>query len=624
MCTFRCDTSLSDNGARTGSMKRVLGSVPDGLSLWALGGALVYLLAEVSALAAFQRPVLPLSLLFGEALGLGTGGAMDVLAGAVVVVVGFEAVVLGSARGRGRAPLAPGPARAEPKGLGRASLDLMLAESASKNFVEVFPLKTGALNVYGAIAKEEGVEGYRYVVIEPELTADEKKQFAGLKELLIEEMDVDLRSIETREKAEAFLSDKVAKLAQTYGFKIPRPSMRKLQYYFTRDFIHLGKIDPLMLDPLIEDISCDGSKIPLYVWHRDYESIPTNVTFETDKELDTFVSKLAYVSGKHISLALPMVDASLQDGSRLHLTYGKEITQRGSTFTIRKFKEDPFTVIDLIKYNTLNAEVAAYLWYLVEKRLAMLVSGATACGKTTTLNTLSTFISPGQKVITIEDTAELRLPQENWVQEVSRAEGGVGEITLFDLVRNALRQRPDVIIVGEIRGKEAFTLFQAISTGHGGMGTIHADSVEAVFNRLTTEPMSLPRSLVGTSLDCIVLQLKLRIGDRSVRRIVSVNEILGYDSRTNEMVMNEVYRWDPVTDRLLGTGRSRLVDKINQRYGLRPDEIRRDLESRKVFLEWLAGKNYRSYKEVTSYVQEFYGNPYAMASRARTELEATP
>ncbi len=232
-----------------------------------------------------------------------------------------------------------------------------------------------------------------------------------------------------------------------------------------------------------------------------------------------------------------------------------------------------------------------------------------------------TFVANG---IVCHNTAELRLPQENWVQEVSRAEGGVGEITLFDLVRNALRQRPDVIIVGEIRGKEAFTLFQAISTGHGGMGTIHADSVEAVFNRLTTEPMSLPRSLVGTSLDCIVLQLKLRIGDRSVRRIVSVNEILGYDSRTNEMVMNEVYRWDPVTDRLLGTGRSRLVDKINQRYGLRSDEIRRDLESRKVFLEWLAGKNYRSYKEVTGYVQEFYGNPYAMASRARTELEATP
>ncbi|MDG6988585.1 MAG: type II/IV secretion system ATPase subunit [Nitrososphaerota archaeon] len=521
---------------------------------------------------------------------------------------------------RSAKPATPPPAAAPVKGIQRSSINAMLSDSA-QNFVEVFPLRTGALNVYGAISKEEGVEGYRYIVIEPELTSQERKQFDQLKELLIEEMDVDLRSIETREKAEAFLSAKVARLADTYGFNIPKPSMRKLQYYFTRDFIHLGKIEPLMLDPLIEDISCDGAKIPIYVWHRDYESIPTNVAFASDQELDTFVSKLAYVSGKHVSLALPIVDASLDDGSRLHLTYGKEITQKGSTFTIRKFKADPFTIVDLVKYGTVNAEVAAYLWYLVEKRLSMLVAGSTACGKTTSLNCFSMFIAPGQKVISIEDTPELSLPQENWIQEVSRSEGGAGEITLFDLVRNALRQRPDVIIVGEVRGKEAFTLFQAISTGHGGMSTIHADSVEAVFNRLTTEPMNIPRSMVGTSLDCVVLQLKLRIGDRSVRRVVSVNEILGYDNRTNEMVMNEVYRWDPVTDRLNATGRSRLVDKINQRYGLRPDEIRRDIESRKIFLEWLASKNYRSYKEVSQYVHEFYANPYAMASRAGAELE---
>lgn len=1078
----------------------------------AIAAVMVYLLVEVVSLGITRSPSLPLALLAGDVLGLGADGALIVLAGAVAVMIGVEGIVLGFGRAGAKA-VAAGKEGLEaepvPGALERSSLNRMLDDS-SRNFVEVFPLKTGALNVYGAISKEEGVEGYRYVVIEPELSEAEQKQFGELKELLIEEMDVDLRSIETKEKAEAFLSDKVADMAERYGFRISKPSMRKLQYYFTRDFIHLGKIDPLMLDPLIEDISCDGAKIPIYVWHRDYESIPTNVVFESDRELDTFVSKLAYVSGKHISLASPLVDASLHDGSRLHLTYGKEVTQRGSTFTIRKFKADPFTIIDLIKFNTLNSEAAAYLWYLVEKRLSMLVSGGTACGKTTSLNCLSMFISPGQKVISIEDTAELNLPQENWIQEVSRAEGGAGEITLFDLVRNALRQRPDVIIVGEIRGKEAFTLFQAISsvsgdtpvlirenggvslrpisefvdryyradaervpipvegpevlsfdnkgsvqfypvryvlrhkaseiyglrykgglvratgshsvfvfdenckivpkavselnsgdimvsfigsnlshedhsidvkselidavgrsivesrpkancphcnrpftkkaglvngkqrywcyscerkfkeqpdltfvdelggsserlvafekslplpanlkvdtelarvlgvyladgcvkhhgnsarvvftlgtpekglfvedlvkffakfgsrpsvddrgtyaiyefnhsvlaevieslcgkelstkkvpeflwtsrpeivqalvsgwnadgrrtisprwtaissvrrdlisaiswlarlngmttfisernsncpavwvsksdskkssraipaaplhrlaklldspawvhmpkrtartiskkrarqaleeilrtkkspltwdasklattiaaliegtlvaapvlsitkepyegyvydlsvpgteaffggdtpaalhnTGHGGLGTIHADSVEAVFNRLTTEPMNLPRSIVGTSLDCIVLQLKLRIGDRSVRRIVSINEILGYDNRTNEMVMNEIYRWDPVADRLMPSGRSRLVEKINQRYGLRPEEIRRDLESRKVFLEWLASKNYRSYREVSQYVQEFYGNPYAMASRARTELEA--
>ncbi|MDG6982859.1 MAG: type II/IV secretion system ATPase subunit [Nitrososphaerota archaeon] len=589
--------------------------------LWVLAAVICYLIAEVVSLGIFRVTSLPISYLVGDVLGLGAAGALAVLSSAIIVAVGAEGMVLSSMRRPLQAAQAAKVAPVSPQGIESSSINRMLGDS-SQNFVEVFPLRTGVINVYGAITKEEGMEGYRYIVIEPELTPQEKKQFAELKELLIEEMDVDLRSIETREKAEAFLTNKVAELAQSYGFNISKPSMRKLQYYFSRDFINLGKIDPIMLDPLIEDISCDGAKIPIYIWHRDYESIPTNVVFDTDQELDTFVSKLAYVSGKHISLALPIVDASLQDGSRLHLTYGKEITQKGSTFTIRKFKSDPFTVVDLIKYNTLNPEVAAYFWYLIEKRLSILVAGSTASGKTTTMNCLSMFITPGQKVISVEDTPELSLPQENWIQEVTRAEGAVGEITLFDLVRNSLRQRPDVIIVGEIRGKEAFSLFQAISTGHGGFSTIHADSVEAVFNRLTTEPMNIPRSMVGTSLDCIVLELKLRIGDRSVRRIISVNEILGYDNRTNEMVMNEVFRWDPVTDRLVPTGRSRLVDKINLRYGLRPEEIRRDIESRKVFLEWLASKNYRSYKEVSQYVMEFYANPYAMASRARTELEA--
>jgi type IV secretory pathway ATPase VirB11/archaellum biosynthesis ATPase len=797
------------------------------LWLWGLASVIAYLIAETLALAALGVPRLPLAVLVGDYLGLGSVGALAVLASAMTLAVGAEGLVLSSTK-RGAPPSAP--ARPVERGIESRAINDLLG-GGSQNFVEVFPLKTGVINVYGAIAKAEGAEGYRYVVIEPELTEAERRQFAELKELLIEEMDVDLRSIETREKAEAFLTGKVADMAREYGYRIPLPSLRKLQYYFARDFIHLGKIEPMMQDPLIEDISCDGARVPIYVWHRDYESIPTNVSFGTDQELDTFVSKLAYVSGKHISLAQPMVDASLQDGSRLHLTYGKEITQRGSTFTIRKFKADPFTVVDLIKYNTVNPEVAAYLWYLVEKRLALLVAGSTASGKTTTLNCLATFITPGQKVISIEDsvtgdaeilvseggavrrvkigpyvdsalsrgsvrtplghelarpegvrvltasdegrvfwgactalirhrvrkefvkvttaggrsievtadhslftlgeggglegmsggeisvgtllaapralggregaprewedphgaaeeaggagggvslvlrrradeegapgpalgdlcfdrvvtvergfreeevydlsvpatgrfvangllchnTPELNLPQENWIQEVSRAEGSAGEITQFDLVRNALRQRPDVIIVGEIRGKEAFTLFQAVSTGHGGMSTVHADSVEAVFNRLTTEPINLPRSLVGTSLDCIVLQLKIRLGDRSVRRVVSVSEILGYDSRSSEVVMNEVYRWDPVADRLVATGRSRLVEKINQRYGLRADEIKRDLELRKVFLEWLASKNYRSYKEVSQYVQEFYANPYAMASRARTELEA--
>ena len=500
--------------------------------------------------------------------------------------------------------------------------ELQLSENAeTKPFVDVIQLEGYPLNIYAAVTKEEGREGYTYVVIEPTLSHAEKARLIDLKKLLVDELDVDLRSIQTAESAERYLSGKVRALARKYGYRIPPPTMTKLLYYLTRDFIHLGKIEPLMRDKLIEDISCDGAGIPLYIWYREYESIPTNISFETNEELDTFVSKLAYTAGKHVSLAEPIVDASLTDGSRLHLTYGKEITQRGSTFTIRKFRVDPLTIVDLIRYNTLSSDIAAYLWYLIEKKLALLIAGGTASGKTTSLNALSMFIEPGEKIVSVEDTPELNLPHENWIQSVTRGVGTAGEITMFDLLKASLRQRPDVLIVGEVRGEEAFTLLQSIATGHGGLGTIHADSVEATINRLTTEPMNIPRSLVGTTLDCIVMQLKIRLADRSVRRVVAVTEVVGHDARTDEIVLNDAFKWDPVVDRYAFTGRSKLFDKITQKFGTRPEEIRRDIDGRKVFLDWLVAKNIRGHAEVSNQVREFYAGPYAVINKAKVELE---
>ncbi|MCS4540369.1 MAG: type II/IV secretion system ATPase subunit [Thaumarchaeota archaeon] len=509
----------------------------------------------------------------------------------------------------------------EEEHLDRGEVGNLLGEKASK-FVDVYPLKTGEFNVYCGISREKGIGGYKYNVVEPELTENQRKQFEEVRKLLVEELDVDLKSIGTTSQAEKFLSNRIKKIVKTYGLGIQSAPLKKLTYYFARDFIRLGKIDPLMLDPLIEDISCDGAKIPVYVWHRDYESIPTNVIFQNDEEVNTFVARLAYLSGKHISLAQPMIDASLPDGSRLDLTYGKEITQRGGNFTIRKFKADPLSIVDLLENKTMNSEIAAYLWYLIEKKLAILVAGDTASGKTTSLNCLSMFIVPGQKVVSVEDTPELSLPHENWVQTISRGGGATSEITLFDLLKNALRQRPDVIIVGEVRGQEAFTLFQSVATGHGGMGTIHADSVQAVINRLTSEPMNIPRSLVGTTLDCIVMQLKLRVGDRSVRRITSVAEVVGHDSRNDQIVVNDVFRWEPESDSFTFSGRSRLYDKIAQRYGLTVEQVRRDIDARKTFLDWLANKKIRSYKEVSEQVRQFYAGPYSMVSKAKAELEA--
>jgi len=966
---------------------------------------------------------------------------------------------------------------------------------SSDQFVDVFPIEGAPLNVYAAITKEEGREGYKYVVIEPTLTDEEKARLEELKKVLVDELDVDLKSIETKAKAEEYLAAKVKEIVRTYGYKISSATMKKFIYYLSRDFIRLGKIEPLMRDKLIEDISCDGARIPIYVWYRDYESIPSNIVFETDAELDTYVSKLAYAAGKHVSLAEPIVDASLEDGSRLHLTYGKEVTQKGSTFTIRKFRADPLTIVDLIKYNTMSSDIAAYLWYLIEKKLALLVAGGTASGKTTSLNALSMFIAPGQKVISVEDsvtgdseillkergairkerigkfvdealkrgavttemghrlartdglqvltsdasgktlwspctalirhrvkkafvkvitrtgkvievtadhsvfspdgegnvtevragdlvrgsfvvapsslpreytrhqfdlgglpefsefvfkahpttsngnglvlesrvhakhsplsipsqisldedlaflaglwvadgfygertvgfsaggkdleaklravaaklglnltrhsdgvsllmnskplrlffesvlglsgddysrhvpdlfydsddavvssflrgyfsgdgsvsaseiqvesasrqllvdvqtlllrfgirfaigltrkvgslggigtfrgcvvgtsqvarfaekvgfeqaskmagitsrpktskyfldpvplspalsdeikaakkglpndalrqrlnkgmrrkviarqslldlgevnpaykssrgyslaksqyffeevveverstreeevydlsvpetgrfiannlichnTPELNLPHENWIQSVTRGVGTAAEITMFDLLKASLRQRPDVIIVGEVRGEEAFTLMQSIATGHGGLGTIHADSVEAVINRLTTEPMNIPKSLLGSALDCIAMQLKIRLVDKSVRRVTHIAEVIGHDPRSDQIILNDAFKWDPVSDKFTFSGRSRLFDKITQKYGTKPEEIRRDIDGRKLFLDWLVAKNIRSYDEVSKEIGEFYGGPYAVINKAKIELE---
>lgn len=520
-----------------------------------------------------------------------------------------------------------------PPPVGKPLLDQFRKKEAAKEqvvqvrpevsaFVSAAQLDSGLKNVYAGVTKDDVTGEIRYVVMEPHMNQREMVLYRQMKKLLVDELDVDLRSMKSREKAEEYLSRRVRAISKRYGYGIPAPVMGKLLYYFSRDFIRLGKIEPLLHDQLIEDISCDGAKVPIYIWHREYESIPTNVAFENDEELNAFVSRLAYVSKKHVSLANPIVDASLPDGSRVQITYGREVTQKGSTFTIRRFRPDPLTIVDLIKYGTISSEVAAYLWYLIEKKFSVLIAGGTAAGKTSTLNTLAMFITPGQKIVSVEDTAELNLPHENWIQSVTRGVGTAGEITLFDLLRAALRQRPDVIIVGEVRGQEAYTLFQAVATGHGGLGTIHADSVDTVITRLTSEPMNIPKSVVGTTLDCVTMQLKLRVGERSVRRVVGVTELVGYDPASDKLMLGDVYKWDAAADKFVFSGRSKLLDKITQKYGTPPDQIRRELQTRKLVLDWLASRNIRSLREVSARVREFYANPEAVANTARFELEA--
>ena len=501
------------------------------------------------------------------------------------------------------------------------STEIEKKEKPIPKFISVSKLNFNNAEIHGGVTKDPNAKGgLQYTVIEPTLSPKDKEKFEIIKKLLMTELSVSLHDIKSKENAEKRLTRKIAQLIKKYKLEIPAKNVSKITYYAVRDFIHLGKIEPLMRDHMVEEISCDGTNIPLYIWHREYESIPTNIIFKTDKELNNFARKVSYMSGKHVSMANPIVDASLPDGSRINLTLGHEITKRGSTFTIRRFRADPITIIDLIKFQTMTTDIAAYLWYVAEKNSTMLVAGGTASGKTTALNALASFIRPGQKIVTIEDTQELNLPHENWIPAVSRqnfTDGGIGEITQYDLLRAALRQRPDIIIVGETRGREAFTLFQAMATGHGGFSSIHADSVEATLTRLASAPMDIPKTLISNTLDLIYLQLKLRIKDKSVRRVIQISEIAGLDQTTGEISTHEIFKWDPKTDTHTFAGNSILLDKIKERFGESDEQINYELSKRKLAIEWMVKNNIRDHKEVSSNIREFYADPERFSERKR-------
>jgi flagellar protein FlaI len=314
-----------------------------------------------------------------------------------------------------------------------------------------------------------------------------------------------------------------------------------------------------------------------------------------------------------------MLDASLPDGSRLNLTYGSDITRRGSTFTIRKFKLDPFTMTDMVNFNTMSKEMAAYFWYAVENRVSILVAGGIAAGKTTMLNCLSMFIKPDLKLVSIEDTPELNLPHENWIPAVTRAHVGAvteaADITLFDLLKSSLRQRPDYIIVGEIRGAEAYTLFQAVSTGHLGMSTIHAESVEAAVYRLESEPMNIPRTLIA-GVDLILVQKKVEYDGKPVRKTVTTSEIVGLDPRSGEILTNEVYKWNPAEDTFDFTGRSYIMERIAEKKGISIEEANEEIQRRAKVIEWIAKQDIRNYKEVSDVIRSYYENPESILKEA--------
>ncbi len=507
--------------------------------------------------------------------------------------------------------------------LANITVDLETTKAAVEPSInETVVLDRYALNEpysYVNLVRDVARGNITYAVEEPTLSKADAESLQRLKGILNEVLQIKPAELHSKQAAGEYLVKKCNEVLDNYRFDLDPDTRSKLLYYVVRDNLGYGKIDPIMRDPLIEDVSCNGVNVPLYIWHRKFESIPTNIRFESAEELDTNALRLAYLCGSHVSIAQPLLDASLADGSRINLTYGSEVTRKGSTFTIRKFKPDPFTITDLVTYKSLSPELAAFLWYAVENRVSILVAGGIAAGKTTLLNCLSMFIKPDLKVVSIEDTPELNLPHENWIPATTRTHFGLStensDVTLFDLLKASLRQRPDYIIVGEIRGTEAYTLFQAVSTGHLGMSTVHAESVESCVYRLESAPMNIPRTLIA-GVDIILVQKRVEINGKPVRKTVATSEIVGLDPRSGEILTNEVYKWNPAEDIFDFTGRSYIIEKIADKTGITPEQAAEEIQRRAKVLHWMVKTQKRNYKDVSNLIRSYLESPELVLAEA--------
>ncbi len=474
---------------------------------------------------------------------------------------------------------------------------------------------------------------YLYEVIEPPLSPIEKDLTERLRIVLIDDFQP-LTEIDPESKRRE-LRRMVDHKLQEWELG-PGPTTKgRILYHLERDFIGYGIVDVPMTDTEVEDISCDGVGIPLFIYHRKYGSIRSNMKFHDSKELDDYVVWLAQRSGKHISVASPILDATVPDGSRLQATLGTHVTKRGSSFTIRRFRDNPFTPVDLLKFKTMSPEMMAYLWISIENGQSMMVCGGTASGKTTTLNATLLFIPPQMKIVSIEDTRELNLPHENWVPSLTRAGFGAknltsgkapGEIDMFDLLAAALRQRPQYLMVGEVRGAEAFIVFQAMATGKTCYTTFHAESVSAMVHRMENPPISLPRSLVS-ALNLVLLQRQVKVGTKMTRRVQSLTEIVGLDPETNELITNSVYSWNPADDTFLYSGHSYVYERVAMMKNLSMKEMEREVRNRAEMMEYLVFRDAQAtrlkpftHRDVGQLVAFYYKEPERALSEARAEL----
>ncbi|MCX6662619.1 MAG: type II/IV secretion system ATPase subunit, partial [Euryarchaeota archaeon] len=449
--------------------------------------------------------------------------------------------------------------------------------------IDFYPLQEPF--AYVEIIREKESLDKRYVLLEMKLSEEDAHLLKFVQETL-EGFAFKTADLEAK-GGDKYLTEKVDLIIDEYMLNIDTLTKKKILYYLKKESIGLGKLEVLMKDPNIEDISCDGSGVFLFLYHRRYGSLKSNIQFDDEDQLTAFVVKLAQKCGKHISISEPMLDATMPDGSRIQMTMSTEVTTKGSTFTIRKFSEDPFSPPDLIEFHTMSSEMVAYMWLAVENGVNALIAGGTAAGKTSTLNALCLFIPRESKIVS--------------------------------MMKAALRQRPEYILVGEIRGKEAYVLFQAMATGHTTYSTVHADSAQSLIHRLEGKPIEIPRIMLQT-LDIVCIQVISRVKNKRARRCKQIIEIIDIDPTTKEILTNEVFRWDPIEDKFIYSGKSYILERIRAEKDISREGMIGEIKNRTTLLDWMNKNNIREFKKVATVVAQYADNPADVMKKIKNEL----
>ena len=473
-----------------------------------------------------------------------------------------------------------------------------------------------------AVIAQSPLQAQRYFLDEVPLTKTEAAIYSYLLDALEAELTVPREQVNPRQ----YFADQARKILLKYSIRVPAASWSKIIYFAERDLVGFGVLDGMMRDPNIEDLSIDALGKPIFIYHKSHESLETNVMMDDEEQLDNAVTRLAHMAGKHVSTAFPIVQGTLPGRHRLVATFRREVSPQGSSATIRKFREDPMTIVDMLNVGLLDHHMAAYAWYMMQNRATAIVVGATGAGKTTLLNAILTLTRLTTKLVTIEEVQEINIPHLNWTSLVSResyaaTEEKSGEVGLFDLVKAAMRMRPDILVVGEVRGEEAYVLFQAISTGHGGLCTLHADDAASALQRLVSEPMNVPKAFIPfLDLTFVVRRISVPApggGFKAVRRIVSIDEII------TDQELNKVFRWDPRADTFKASyDKSPKLEKISRDTGMPMEEILKEIDRRALILRWVQQKGIRNFKELSPILELYIARPQDVFNTAASELEA--